>query len=133
MQFVYEPNTYNLVFGPKDQLHGLEVTVQSVPLGKFLQITQYAGDASGADPAKAVGAVTALFDALGSALVSWNLTAKDGTPVPCTVEALHEQPTELGMRLVQEWMQAIGGVSPDLGKGSDSGVTYPAVPMPMAA
>lgn len=132
MSFVYEPNTYHLVFGPNDQLHGLEVTVQSVPLGKFLQITKHAGDAGSKDPAKAVGAVGALFDGFGAALVSWNLTAKDGTPVPCTVEALHEQPTELGMRLVQEWMQAIGGVSPELGKGSDSGVTYPAVPLTAA-
>lgn len=131
--FVYEPNTYTLQFGPKDQLHGLEVVVQSVPLGKFLKITQLAGDAGSTDPGKALGAVAELFDTLGSALVSWNLTDRQGTPVPCTVEALQDQPTELGMRLVQEWMQAIGGVSPELGKGSDSGVTYPAVPMPMAA
>lgn len=132
MSFVYEPNTYHLVFGPNDPLHGLEVTVQSVPLGKFLQITQHAGDASSKDSVKVVGAVSALFDALGSAIVSWNLTAKDGTAIPCTVESLQEQPTELAMRLVQEWMQAIGGVSPDLGKDSDSGVTYPAVPLTAA-
>lgn len=132
-KFVYEANTYTLKFGPNDQLAGLEVVVQSVPLGRFLKIMELSSLASDKDPSKAVTALSELFTGFAKALTSWNLTAPDGQDVPSTREALDELPTELVMRLIQEWMQAIGGVSPELGKDSDSGVTYPAVPMPMAA
>jgi hypothetical protein len=132
-KFKYEKKTYTLRFATGDELDGLEVEVSSVPLGRFLRIMKVSAAAGGQASAESLAAIEELFDGFADALIRWNLTDEDDNDVPTTAEALHGLPTDLVMRLIQEWMQAIAGVSPELGKGSDSGVTYPAVPMQMAA
>lgn len=131
-KFKYEPKTYTLAFGEGDDLNGLEVTVRSLPLGRFLKITKAAGLAASTATEESMAALEELFAGFAGALVSWNLTDADDNDVPTTVDGLNELSTELVMRLIQEWMTAIAGVTPELGKGSDSGVTYPAVPLTAA-
>jgi hypothetical protein len=143
MGFKYDPNTYNLSFEEGHFLHGLNVKVRSVGLGKFTKISTLAMAASAVGRAdlseeealkasvEALEAVEGLFDLFSSCLVSWDLEDAEGKPIPATKEGLHELDLEFVMALITEWQTVIGGVSQSLGKGSVSGGTSPVPPIQM--
>lgn len=72
----------------------------------------------------------------GDALISWDLEQEDGTPIPCTREALfHQVDNDLALALAQEWVERLGGkvdeTSP-LDATSPSGETSLVESVPMA-
>jgi hypothetical protein len=78
-----------------------------------------------------LSAIEQLLNGFAKALVSWNLEEEDGTPVPPTLEKVREQEFIFILPVVTAWMDAIAGVSADLGKDSGSGVTFPEGSLPM--
>lgn len=139
MAYKYEPNTYTMTFDEKHRFHGLTMKVRSVKLGDFTKVIAMAGmaekamdeSASDALKAEALEAMDSLFNAFSKALVSWDMEDEDGTPIPASREGLDMLDFEFVLPLVQEWMQAIGGVSQELGKGFSSGGTSPAPAIPL--
>lgn len=142
MTFKFDPKTYLLKFGPNDEFSGLEITVKSISIKQFFTLMKLSGDVAsvGADKsmenadnvAKAVGSVDAMVSAFSDALISWNLVDGDERPIPCSRETVDQLPSDMVLRLANKWIEVVGGMSQDLGKGSDSGATYPEVPIPMA-
>jgi hypothetical protein len=118
---------------------GLEVEARSVNTGQFLKIVSLATrlESLGGDESKFtaedVATIEKLFGLFAKVLRSWNLMDEDENgndiPVPPTFEGLLSQDLDLVMEVIGVWIDAVGGVDADTGKGSPSTVTSP-VPLP---
>jgi len=124
--FIRQRRVYRLNFADDTELAGLEVRARSVPLGEFMSIV---GLADTAEPGSEE--MQRLFSGFVAQLVSWNLEAEDGQPVPADLEGLYSQDFEFAMQLVLAWIEAIASVPGPLGAASPSGETSPAPSLPM--
>ncbi|MGW1532338.1 hypothetical protein [Streptomyces aureus] len=80
-------------------------------LGEYLHLMGY----SETEDSTERGIVQQLEE-FADALVSWNLEREDGTPIPCTREALFgEVDNDLGLALATEWIERLGGKVDDAG------------------
>ena len=132
------PGTGNVLTFKDPKYKGLEVVVDSVPLGTALSM---AGDYDTANAATAsgnIGAALPVIDQLlrqfGAVLESWNVE-KRGKPVPPTYEGLLTLDSTFAMVIVGAWVTGSTGPDPDgdLGKGSPSGGPSPEGLAAMAA
>lgn len=130
--FKRQTTIYELKF-EDPSLDGLEVRARSLPIGKLMKLMKVAV-AIGAEVngAASISGVDDLFKGFSEALVDWNLQEEDGTPVPTTLEAINDQDFEFVMPVIMAWIQAVAGVGAELGKGSNSGGTFPVGSLPMA-
>jgi hypothetical protein len=133
MGFKKQTTIYELTFEDPD-LEGLEIRARSVPSGDLLDLMDAASKVDATSKtfsANDLSAIEQLLNGFAKALVSWNLEEEDGTPVPPTLEKVREQEFIFILPVVTAWMDAIAGVSADLGKDSGSGVTFPEGSLPM--
>jgi hypothetical protein len=131
--FKKKTTIYELVFEDKE-LEGLEVRAKSVPSGDLLDLMDAASKidvTSSTFSNSDLSAIKQLLTGFSRALVSWNLEEEDGTPVPPTLESIHAQEFIFVLPIVTAWMDAVAGVSADLGKDSGSGETFPEGSLPM--
>lgn len=134
MGFRPEPTLYKLKFVDA-QYNGLEVTCTSLSVEAFESVVGLAASAAEALKSKEEGktdsnagtSVGILLDRFSEALVEWNIDREVNTgiwePVPATRAGVGTQQLDFILMLVNQWMEAIAGVSSDLGKGSPSGET----------
>lgn len=117
MGFREQPNTVTLTFREDDELHGLEVTLQGMTIGEWMQATGMDGG-DGDDLAKTI----ARFH---ESLISWTLEDADGKPIP--VSESRGRSHKLIMRLNNAYVEALTGVhkSDPLPESSSSGESYP--------
>jgi hypothetical protein len=113
--YVPKRKKYHLDFAGTD-LDGLEVTLHGLSFGEFLEVQALKGVADGDKEDS-----TRLMERFVSHLVSWNITAEDGTPVPPTAEAVNELDIDLVLAVIAAWLRGISGVSAPLENGSTSG------------
>lgn len=116
-------------------LTGLEVLAKSVPTGDFLDLMDAASKmdlTSKEFNPEDLKAVRVLIDGFAKALISWNLEDEDDEPVPATLQGVRDQELDFLLPIVTAWMDAVAGVSADLGKASPSGETFPEAAIPMA-
>lgn len=126
--------TYKLAF-EDDDLDGLEVTVRSISLARFLTMVDVQKL-----QALQVGALTLedrelierLFDQLARSLVAWNLEEEDGTPIPPTRDSIFEGDVMLMCQIVMAWVGAMVSVPTPLGPNSNDGPRFPEASIPMA-
>lgn len=134
MGFKKQTTIFELAFADK-AYEGLEVRAKSIPSGDFLDLMEAA---TALDLTKQtfsesdLHAVKFLFDGFAKALISWNLEDEFGTAIPATLEGVRDQEFPFLMPIITAWMDAVAGVSADLGKESRSGVTSPDLQIPMA-
>jgi hypothetical protein len=107
---------------------GLIVRMKTISFGKVRRIIALMDDETGDD-----SVMDEISDQVSKALVSWNLEAEDGTEVPATGEGMEGQDFDLVLKIVNSWLDAITGVSKDLGKDSSSGEKFPGQPLTMEA
>jgi hypothetical protein len=120
---------------------GLEVEARSVNTGQFLKIVSLATrlESLGSDESKFtaedVATIEKLFGLFAKVLRSWNLMDEDeggnDVPVPPTLDGLLSQDLDLVMEVIGVWIDAVGGVDAETGKGSPSSVTSPVQLPPM--
>jgi hypothetical protein len=137
----YEPPTTGTRLDFTGTAHeGLEVTVDEVPLGTTLSLTQQwdkvaAAQAAPEDPEAmlaALPAVAVLVEGFAAALESWNVTRK-GQPVPATAEGLRSLGTTFAIEIIGAWMTGTVSAPPPLPGNSESGGTSPEELAAMAA
>lgn len=130
MGYRREPRIYKLQFEDAE-FDGLEVMVRSLPVGEFLSLArlQTALDQENPD----LDAVEKLFKIFQDKLIGWNLENEDGSKVPPTMAGIQSQDLDFVLQIISSWANAMGGVSPELGKGSTSGATFPEVDIPTEA
>lgn len=136
MGFRPKPRTYTLTFAD-DELTGLEINARGVSAADYLAFSEMASGLSdkpstSEETAAAVKATDTIFRLLGSKLISWNVEDDHGNPVPASYEGLKSQDVMFVQQVVTSWMQAIGGVTPPLQNGSNSGGTFQAEMLEMA-
>lgn len=113
---------------PDKRYDGLVVRARSVPndvMTRASELTEGGLDVSHANAA----AVAEVLELVAASLVDWNLTERDGTEVPCTLEGLNSRPHVLQFAVINAWTRGQLEISPDFGDGSASGDG--AVPIPM--
>lgn len=134
MGFKKESTIFKLEF--EDPAYsGLEVLAKSVPTGDFLDLMDAAARmdlTSKTFSPDDLQAVKILIEGFARALVSWNLEDEDDNEVPTTIDGVRAQELPFLLPIVTSWMDAVAGVSADLGKESSSGETSPEVAIPMA-
>lgn len=113
------PTIYELVFEDPDY-EGLEVRCKALKLGRVRKLMSVVGKSEMTNDELA-----ALFGILEEGLISWNLEDENGDPVPATREGIDDQEVPFILDIVDTWLDGMTGVSEDLGKGSDSGETFP--------
>lgn len=118
----------------KDEYAGLEVAVKSVPTGDLMDLMKMAVTlgSSGKDvKATDMDAVSSLFSGFAGALVSWNLEDEQGVAIPATLAGVNSLEFQFVVMVIMVWVEAVAGVSSDLGKASNSGGTFQGAPIPM--
>lgn len=127
MGYRRSPKVYRLQFAD-EEFAGLEVMVRSMPVGEFLALARLQStlDQDNPDP----GEIEQLFKTFQSKLIGWNLEDERGEKMPATVQSLYAQDLEFVLAMIGAWVEAMGGVSSDLGKDSTSGETFPEVDVP---
>lgn len=124
-----EPRIYKLQFADPE-FEGLEVMVRSLPVGEFLSLARLQTALDGDNPD--LDAVEKLFKIFQDKLIAWNLEDDEGK-VPTTMAGIKSQDLDFVLQIIGAWANAMGGVSPELGKGSTSGETFPEVDVPTEA
>ncbi|MET8766316.1 hypothetical protein [Streptomyces sp. NPDC004658] len=102
-------------------------------LGEYLGLMGYSEPEEGDERSGVVRQLEEFADAL----ISWNLEREDGTPIPCTREALFtEVDNDLALALATEWIERLGGKVDDadpLPSSSPSGEPSQVASIPMEA
>lgn len=119
------PKIYHLKWEDGDY-EGLEVHVRSMTMGQLIS----ARTGKGYNGKDDIGGSVEL---LADRIVDWNLEDEDGTPVPVTLEAMHEEDDDLILAIISRWMEAVAGVSAPLDETSNSGATSPVASIPTEA
>jgi hypothetical protein len=130
------------------ELDGLTVQARSADIGWVLNLSAMlegmgdmpdpdAEDAETLTPAKAarygaaMESMRRLVVDFARVLHSWDLEIPAGTPVPATVEGLHQLNVRHLMMIIKAWKQAVSEVPADLGKDSPGGAPSPVASLPM--
>lgn len=116
------PGTGNVLDFTGTPYEGLEVTVDSAPIGLLTGIMENYSAITGDDvDMKTAGPLLlTLLKQFGEVLEDWNVTRK-GEAVPPTYEGLLTLDTQFVMAIVGAWLTGTTGADDDLGKDSDSG------------
>lgn len=130
-----EAKVYKLNFSDPD-MDGLVVMARSISTGRLMKLMRLAvrfseerGGTKREFTEDDLEAIEGLLSGFAKALDSWNLEDDDG-PVPATLEGLQDQEFDFSLAIVMAWLNAVGGVSAELGKGSTSGPSFPEVSIP---
>lgn len=131
MGFVPDEVLYNVDFSGT-KLAGLEITLKDIDTDELLALGNLAAQAGGGSGGN-LNVVDQLLTKFAEVIHSWNLEAKDGTPVPVSRQALGKRSLpRFVLPVLHACIDAINGVDEDLGKGSPSGVPSPEASLPMA-
>lgn len=127
--FCPEPTLYTLTF--VENLAALVVKVRPMSFGDMLErdIT-LDWSAPGVPVEVRREGLRVTSTAFASVLAEWNLTDRDGTPVPATWQGLCSLDDGLAQTIVMVWAIRVLGVSVPLAGRSTSGETSPAVSIP---
>lgn len=112
-----------------NQFDGLEVVADSASMDEYFTIRDLL-DRPTSTAAGARDDLREIFDLLVPKLVSWNLEAEDGSPVPLDRETFGSQDREFTGAIVQAWLQAVQGVRRPLPTPSPSGEQSVAASIP---
>jgi hypothetical protein len=128
------PGTGNKLDFTGTRYEGLEVKVDSVPLGLLTAIIEdySALTAGNVDMTKALPVVLKLLDQFGKVLESWNVTRR-GEPVPATAEGLRSLDLAFAMAIVGAWVTGTAQAPDPLPGSSESGGSSPEELAAMAA
>lgn len=132
---------YRLVFSDTDPvLPEVVIRIKSLSIAQFLDVQQLATaadrgrDETNADPDRlkhVAAAVKALAVILVERIVNWNIEEDNGTPVPVTEDEVLALDPEAFMKIVEEWLDAVAGVSDPLPSTSSDGPSLEELSMPM--
>lgn len=101
---------------------GLEVKARSISMGELLRVSELLElKVFGLIKVENVPKARELLELLAGALVEWNVTEEDGTPVPRTVEGLLSLDDDFNHDLIGSWLLALSAVPPPLDKPSPDG------------
>ncbi len=124
MAYKRERRVYVMTFDDPEY-EGLEIRVRSIPIREFHSLL--ALDPESKDSAVRAESINKMLFAFAEALVSWNMTDENGSPLPTTLEYVESEDVDFIMMCITEWMQAISKVNDasPLDENSELGQTTP--------
>jgi len=136
--YTRKPKVFRVSFEDPHPLAGLTVQTKGLSIKEFAAFGLRMGDvaqieSAGTDAQKLEGlknlvdAIDEVREMFADALIEWDVLNEDGSPVPADLEGVRSLDDEEFFGIVNEWLEAIGGPGPDLGKGSESGGSIPAL------
>lgn len=136
MPFVRKSSQYRVTFEDPNPLAGLQIVTKGLSVKEFAEfgmrmadigkLDQVGTEAQKLDQLRGVvGALGEVKAKFAEALIEWDMTEEDGSPTPATLAGVEMLDDDLFFALVNEWLTAIGGPSPDLGKDSGHGESIP--------
>jgi hypothetical protein len=133
MGYTPKRRVYKLVFEPGDDLAGLEIRAQSPSMGEALELAELEATARVAAERGDMSGVRPQLEMFIKYVVTWNLETADKEAIPVSVDGLLTLEPRDVMRILDDWQDAISGVTAPLGQPSNSGAPFPAglPPMPM--
>lgn len=120
------PRIYELTFD--GDLEGLHVKVKSIKFGKVRQLMALL-DADDKD----LEAIDEISKLLADSIVAWDFLDENDKPIEVSREAVDDLEFDEVMAIVNKWLDEITGPSDELGKGSNSGESFPGRPVTMEA
>lgn len=114
----YRPQRKQFALKFSGDFDGLEISVSSISFGELLAFGDQ-GDRVRAG--EGLGAVRDLIETFSSKIANWNLEDDLGATVPITLDAVLAQEVDLVRAALLAWLDAMIGVSTELGKDSSSG------------
>lgn len=126
----YKRKSYRLTWPEGHVRHGLVVSMRGMSIDDMNMVTAFKG-VSKDDVEQSAELLGSIADLLAGKMISWNLVDDDETPVPVTVEAIRGEDLTMIMEILNAWTDAAVGVKASLGKGSNSGPTFPEESIPM--
>ena len=120
---------YKLVFAD-EEFAGLEVVTRPLPIGDYLEMVALMDERPETLRQSKDKSVN-ILGIFAGALISWNLEADDGTPVPATLEGMTSQDYELCLEVIRAYIDAINGVPAPLDEPSPSGEPSLEASLPM--
>lgn len=119
-----------------DELNGLVVRAGTIPIGEYLELSDYVlrskvPDRFQEEEVPEEAAFDWTIDLFTGSLASWNLEDADDQPIPATREGLMTQDRELVLRVIVQWVKALGSVTRPLKKPSHAGDQLVAASIPM--
>jgi hypothetical protein len=123
----YRRKIYSLKWAEGHDMHGLEVSLTGLSIGRIAKLAALAAELTGETPVEGkLAQADELFREMGGALVSWNLEDHEGKPVPATYEGLADQDVAFVTDLALTWMEAVASVGNPLPQSSNG--TRPVMP-----
>jgi hypothetical protein len=119
------PTIYTLDKVPGED--GLVVRMKTISFGKVRRLISLMGDDNNDE-----NVMDAISGQMAKNLVSWNLEDDNGE-VEASSDGIDAQDFDLILKIVNSWLDAITGVSEDLGKDSSNGGKFPGQPVTMEA
>lgn len=120
------PRIYELTFD--GDLEGLHVKVKSIKFGKVRQLMALLDEDD-----KDLEAMEEVSRLLADSIVAWDFLDENDRPIEPSLEAINELEFAEVMAIVNKWLDEITGPSDELGKGSNSGESFPGRPVTMEA
>lgn len=130
MGFRVQRTVFNLRFKTGSHLDGLFVQAKSISMGEVMNL---GSEADKARQGAGVDEISNLIKRFSEELVEWDLEDEDGTPTPPTLEGLLSHDPNVVLPIVLAWFDAMLQVDDELGKGSNSGNSFPEESIPMEA
>jgi hypothetical protein len=130
MGYRHKPAIYRLQLHD-EEFEGLEIVMRSIPLGELLGLMQIQDGLDSDNPD--VREVEQMIKLFAGKLIGWNLEDEEGTKIPANFTGVKTLDIGFFLTLVGAWVQAMSGVPKELGKGSQSGGTFPEVDVPTEA
>lgn len=138
MTYIRKPKVFRVSFEDPHPLAGLSIQTKGLSvkefaafglrLGEVNQIDKAGTDAEKlADLRDLVGAIDEVRQMFADALISWDMQEENGTPTPATLAGVQSLDDDEFFGIVNEWLEAIGGVGDALGKDSGAGESVPAL------
>lgn len=126
----FKRRTYTLTF--EGDFEGLEVVTKPMSVETWLYLTGQSEDADDQTEKTSAERGAEGIRLFADALVSWNLEEEDGTPVPTTREAIHDQEMKMIDTIVGAWTNAAAKVADPLPETSSDGEQSLEASIPMA-
>lgn len=129
MGFRPEVPIYKLNFDEKTKWGGLQVRMESAPVGLLMDVARWSEEIDKTDGVQRVLLVEKMLTEVSGCLVSWNVEDRAGEPVPCDLSGLRRQPLDMVIQIVSAWVSAVADVPAPLVKASTNGSRLAGLPI----
>lgn len=116
----YQRSTLKLKWPEGHELHGLEVRMRRLNVGRLADVQDMA-DSLGGGGQGVAEQLRAITDVITQGLLGWNLELEDSTPVPADEDGVADQDFGMLVAILAAWLRVATSIPLDLSAPSSPG------------